>query len=361
MVSVQSTRPQTLAGPVRTDRSVALWLLVIAAMIAAMVVVGGLTRLTDSGLSITEWRPVTGAIPPLSEADWQAEFAKYQGTTQFEAINRGMGLAGFKSIYLWEWTHRFLGRLIGFVFLIPFVYFVAKRRIDRALASRLVVIFLLGAAQGALGWWMVQSGLVGRVSVSQYRLAAHLGLAFLLFGYLLWTAFEVLGLSRETAPAVNRLRAASVALAVLVFVQILLGAFVAGLDAGHAFADWPTFGGRFIPPGLFDLMPWWSNFFENHALAHFQHRNVGYLTAALAIFLFVRLRGAGASKPTRIAGVHVVAIVALQIMLGILTVVTQVSLPMAALHQITALALFGASLWLVYVLSTPASPDRDRR
>src|SRR5262245_13811782 len=176
-----------VSQPVRVDRGVGLWLFVIAAMIGLMVVVGGLTRLTGSGLSITEWQPVTGVIPPLSDAAWQAEFAKYQGTPQYELINRGMGLAGFKTIYWWEWTHRLLGRLIGVVFLIPFLLFLRERRIDRSIAIRLGIIFLLGAAQGALGWWMVQSGLSGeRVAVSQYRLAAHLGLAIILFGYILW-------------------------------------------------------------------------------------------------------------------------------------------------------------------------------
>jgi heme a synthase len=345
-----SPAPAYTAPAMRTDHGVGLWLLVIAGLIALMVVVGGLTRLTGSGLSITEWRPVTGALPPLSEADWAAEFAKYQGTTQYELINRGMGLAGFKTIYWWEWAHRFLGRLIGFVFLFPFLYFAVKRRIDRPLILRLGVIFLLGAAQGALGWWMVESGLAGRVSVSHYRLAAHLGLAVLLFGTLLWTALEVFGARRTQNAETARRKPYAVALAALVFLQILLGAFVAGLDAGLAFSDWPTFGGALIPPGLYDLQPWWLNHFDNHALAHFQHRNVGYLTGLLAIALYVSLRRAGADRPVRVAGIHVVLIVLLQVLLGIFTVVTMVSLHVAAMHQITALALFGVSLWLVYSL-----------
>jgi cytochrome c oxidase assembly protein subunit 15 len=343
--------PHYAAPALRTDHGVGFWLLAIALLIALMVVVGGLTRLTGSGLSITEWRPVTGAIPPLSEADWAAEFAKYQGTTQYEQINRGMGLAGFKSIYWWEWGHRFLGRLIGFVFLFPFLYFVAKRRIDRPLIVRLGVIFALGAAQGALGWWMVESGLAGRVSVSHYRLAAHLGLAVILFGYVLWTALEVFGVKRTRSVQAARRKPLAIALAVLVFLQIILGAFVAGLDAGLAFSDWPTFGGFWIPPGLYDLQPWWLNHFDNHALAHFQHRNVGYLAALLAIFTYVSLRRAGADRPVRIAGIHVVLIVVLQVVLGIFAVVTMVALHVAALHQITALALFGAALWLVYTLT----------
>ena len=342
--------------PHRADHAVGAWLLIIAAMIALMVVVGGMTRLTGSGLSITEWRPVTGAIPPLSEADWAAEFAKYQGTTQYELINRGMGLAGFKTIYWWEWTHRFLGRLIGFVFLLPFLYFAMKGRIDKRLISRFVVIFLLGAAQGALGWWMVQSGLVGRVSVSQYRLAAHLGLAVLLFGYVVWTALEVYGVRRSASAAAARLRLWAIGLAALVFLQILLGAFVAGLDAGLAFSDWPTFGGYIVPPGLYDLAPWWVNHFENHAMAHFQHRNVGYVTAMVAVWLYLALKRSGADRPARMAGIHVLLITFLQVLLGIAAVMTMVSLHVAASHQIVALALFGAALWLAYVLGGGRAP-----
>src|SRR5688572_16789537 len=197
MVTLEATTSRDVRD--RSGRAVALWLFVIAAMIALMVLVGGLTRLTGSGLSITEWRPVTGAIPPISDADWLAEFARYQGTPQYDLLNRGMGLAAFKTIYWWEWTHRLLGRLIGVVFVVPFLVFLWQRRIDRALAGRLAIIFLLGGAQGALGWWMVQSGLVEtRVAVSQYRLAAHLGLAIILFGYVLWTALEVIG-ARQTS------------------------------------------------------------------------------------------------------------------------------------------------------------------
>ncbi len=290
-----------------SDRAVALWLFVIAAMIALMVLVGGLTRLTGSGLSITEWRPVTGAIPPLSDADWQAEFARYQGTPQYDLLNRGMGLAAFKTIYWWEWTHRLLGRLIGIVFAVPFLAFLWQRRIDRALAGRLAVIFLLGAAQGALGWWMVQSGLSeARVAVSQYRLAAHLGLAIILFGYILWTAFEVVGVRRTNVAGASRFRSSVLVFAGLVFVQMLLGAFVAGLDAGQAFSTWPTYAGAWIPAGLYDLSPWWINHFENHALVHFQHRTMGYVVAAMAVWLYVSVRSIGPDKPLKLAGIHVV-------------------------------------------------------
>lgn len=342
------------AEPTRSSRCIGYWLLVIATLIAAMVVIGGLTRLTGSGLSITEWRPVTGAIPPISDADWQAEFAKYRGTPQYELLNEGMGLAAFKSIYRWEWAHRFLGRLIGFVFAIPFLYFAVRKRIDRRLAVRLAILFALGAAQGVLGWWMVQSGLApAHTAVSQYRLAAHLGLAVILFAYTLWIAFEYLGVRRSAVMSLTRYKRYAVALMILVFVQMLLGAFMAGLDAGLAFSDWPTYGGAWIPPGLYDLDPWWINHFENHALVHFQHRTVGYVVAALAIVTYVLLRRAGADRPVRLAGIHVVIITFVQIGLGILTVVNLVPISLAAAHQIMALALFGTTLWLAYVL-----PDR---
>ena len=345
----------TSAQPVRTDRGVGLWLFAIAAMIGLMVLVGGLTRLTGSGLSITEWQPVTGALPPLSDAAWQAEFAKYQGTPQYELLNRGMGLAGFKSIYWWEWTHRLLGRLLGFVFLVPFLVFLKQRRIDRGIALRLGMIFLLGAAQGALGWWMVQSGLTGaRVAVSQYRLAAHLGLAMILFGYVFWTALEIGGARRTRSTEAARFRPFAVALVGLVFVQIILGALMAGLDAGLAFSTWPAYAGLWVPNGMFDLSPWWINHFENIVLVHFQHRTVGYVVAAMVVWLYLTLRP-NADRALKLAGIHAVVLTAAQVALGIVTVVSMVALPLAALHQLCALALFGLALWWAFTLNANAA------
>jgi cytochrome c oxidase assembly protein subunit 15 len=350
----QEAATAAAARPKNPRRGIGIWLLVIAGMIALMVVIGGLTRLTGSGLSITEWHPVTGVVPPLSEADWESEFAKYRGTPQYDLINRDMGLERFKTIYWWEWTHRFVGRVIGFVFLLPFLYFAARRRIDRRLALRLGVLFALGAAQGALGWWMVKSGLEPmRVAVSQYRLAAHLGLAFLLFGYTLWIAFEMLGVRRSTHSSLGQMRWWAWLLTVLVFVQLLFGAFMAGLDAGLAFSDWPTYATKWIPPGLFDLEPWWINHFENPALVHFQHRTLGYAIGVLAVLIYIAVRHVRADRPVRMAAIHIVLIVALQIVIGIATVVTQVPLWLAAVHQVMALALFGAALWLTYVLMRP--------
>ncbi len=335
----------------RNDRGVGLWLFAIAALIALMVVIGGLTRLTGSGLSITEWQPVTGVIPPLDQADWQTEFAKYRGTPQYELLNRGMGLTAFKSIYMWEWTHRLLGRILGVVFLVPFLAFLRRRRIDGRIASRLAVIFLLGSAQGLLGWWMVQSGLAdGRVAVSQYRLAAHLGLATILFGYVFWTALEIAGAARVKAAAVPpALRYSVFGLTGVVFVQMLLGALMAGLGAGRAFNTWPTYAGRWFPVGLFDLSPWWANNFENPAMVHFQHRTVAYVIAAACAYLFWRLYDA--DRPARIAAIHAAALVLLQITLGVIAVVSSVAVPIAALHQICALALFANAIWWSYTLN----------
>jgi cytochrome c oxidase assembly protein subunit 15 len=353
-VSAISTPAMTL---VRSDRTVGIWLFLIAAMIGLMVVVGGLTRLTGSGLSITEWQTVTGVIPPLNDNAWQSEFAKYQGTPQYDLLNRGIGLAGFKAIYWWEWTHRMLGRLLGAVFLIPFLVFLRQGRIDRTIAARLGIIFLLGAAQGALGWWMVQSGLTGeRIAVSQYRLTAHLGLAMILFGYVFWTALEVIGAARSRIASAARFQIWASLLVALIFVQILLGAFMAGLDAGLAFSSWPTYAGAWIPRGLYDLSPWWTNHFENPALVHFQHRSVGYAVAIMVAALYFALRHAGPDRSLRIAGIHAVVLTVLQIVLGIFTVVSMVALPLAALHQISALALFAAALWWAYALN--ANPVR---
>jgi cytochrome c oxidase assembly protein subunit 15 len=350
--AVKSEAPRISApGTIPKDKAIGLWLLVVAVLIGAMVVVGGLTRLTGSGLSITEWRPVTGTLPPMNLADWQAEFARYRGTPQYELLNQGMGLAGFKAIYWWEWSHRLLGRLIGFVLAIPFVYFWVKRRINKPLAIRIGILLLLGGAQGALGWWMVQSGLEPhRVAVSQYRLAAHLGLAIILFGVTLWMALEVLGARRSKRSNLAGFRPWAIGFTVLVFIQMILGAFMSGIKAGLAFDTWPDYAGRSIPLGLYDLQPWWMNHFENPAMVHFQHRTVAYLVALLAVGLWLMLKGVQADKPAQSGGRHIAVLTAIQFLLGILTVAMHVPITVAALHQICALLLFGSGLWLVYTL-----------
>jgi cytochrome c oxidase assembly protein subunit 15 len=305
-----------------------------------MVCVGGATRLTDSGLSIVEWRPVTGAIPPLSDADWAREFEKYRAIPEYERVNFGMSLAEFKEIYWWEWGHRFLGRLLGLAFIAPLIAFVIARRVDRKTAVRLGVIFILGGLQGALGWWMVASGLSERVDVSQYRLAAHLSLAVLLFAAILWTALD---LHRGEA----RLRKAPVIFSgflAAVFVQMILGAFVAGLRAGRTFNTWPLMDGRFFPRGYFVDGPSFNDLFETAAAAQFNHRLGAYLLCAFGVWVFVaaRRRGLGGR------GALVLGALMAQLTLGIATVMTATPISLGLAHQALALGLFAAAINLVH-------------
>ncbi|MBX3488074.1 COX15/CtaA family protein [Parvibaculum sp.] len=312
-------------------RAIAIWLAAVAALVFIMVVVGGLTRLTESGLSITEWKPVTGALPPMSEEHWQAEFDLYRQIPQYQLINKGMSLAEFKTIYWWEWSHRFLGRLIGLAFFVPFVWFLVTRRVERALLPRLVGLFVLGGMQGVLGWWMVMSGLTERTEVSQYRLAAHLGLATLIYMALVWTVFD---LQRGKATrALGGIAKAALALVIFVFLQTILGAFVAGLRAGAVYNTWPLMDGAWLPDGLMRMSPLWHNFFENHLTVQFQHRIAAYLLLLAALWHWFAARRTAAADS---AGLLLLAIV-LQALLGIWTVLWVVPIPLGAAHQAGAL------------------------
>jgi len=330
------------------SRAVGLWLLAVAAMIAAMVLVGGLTRLTGSGLSITQWQPISGAIPPLSHAAWVAEFDHYKLIPQYRDENLGMTLAQFKGIFWWEWSHRLLGRLIGFVFLLPFLWFAWRGEIPRADYRRMIGLFVLGGFQGLVGWWMVQSGLEFRDSVSQYRLAAHLGVALILFAAILWTALSYL--RPKPAGSVPASQGFGARLFVAgVYLQMLLGALVAGLHAGLIYNTWPSMNGNFGPENPFFAHPWWINFFEDAGLVQFDHRIGAYLIAcgALALFFAARkLKGA-----QKVSAHAVLGMTLLQITLGILTLINQVPIPLAALHQITAVALFTTAIWHAYEVS----------
>ena len=327
-------------------RAVGIWLLVVAALIVAMVAVGGLTRLTGSGLSITQWDPIMGAFPPMSDGAWQDAFAKYQQIPQYRLENHGMSLEGFQAIFWWEWTHRLLGRLIGFAFFVPFVWFAWTGAIGRKEWPRMVLLFALGGLQGFVGWWMVQSGLETRVSVSQYRLAIHLGVAVILLGAILWTALEYLRSRNEGAPTRHAKWAAG--FVGLVYLQMLLGALVAGLHAGLIYNTWPSMDGRVFPEHPFFFPPWWINFFENPGLAQFDHRLGAYLVAAGAFALWWRGRGlAGYAKRSVNAVLHVTL---LQIALGIATLLLQVPVALAALHQVMAALLFCAAIWHAYEL-----------
>lgn len=320
----------------RHHRAVRLWLYALAALVAAMVLVGGMTRLTDSGLSITEWRPVTGTIPPLSAADWAGEFAKYRQTPQYQTLNSGMELAGFKSIYWWEWAHRFLGRMVGVVFAVPFLYFLVRKQLPRQILPGLVVVFLLGALQGAIGWWMVASGLVNRTSVAPYRLAVHLTLAFLIFSCLLWVARSLRPAPREPTIAAS-VRFGAWALLVLSFVQVALGALVAGLDAGRGFNTWPLIDGGLVPntDSLFAMRPLWANVFENPLTAQFDHRMGAYLLLAVAVWHAVdsRRTGGGVSR----LAYTILGIVLVQAGVGIATLLYGAPPGLSLVHQLLAL------------------------
>jgi heme a synthase len=319
---------------------VRLWLWCIAVLIFAMVIVGGATRLTDSGLSITEWRPLLGAIPPLNEAHWLDAFEKYKLIPEFQIQNRDMSLQDFKFIYWWEWSHRFLGRFIGVAFLLPLVYFIATKRLGRAYWPRLAVLFVIGGLQGVLGWYMVASGLVTRVDVSQYRLAAHLSLACLLFAAVVYSA---LTLGRAMRAPMQPAGAVALGFIVLVFLQIAAGGFVAGLDAGHAAYDWPTMNGAMIPDGLNTLQPLWHNWFDNALAVQFNHRLIAYLVLAVAL--------AQAFWQRQSTGWWVLAAVCVQVLLGISTIMSHVQLPVALMHQGGALVLLAFAIRHFVVVS----------
>ena len=335
----------------RESRAVIAWLALCCALVFAMVVVGGVTRLTHSGLSITEWQPIVGTLPPLSAGDWNDAFAKYQLTPEFRDVNHAMTLAEFKRIFWWEYAHRLLGRVIGLVFVVPYVWFLARGRIPGRLAWPLAGVFMLGGLQGAVGWLMVQSGLVDDPRVSPFRLTAHLGLAFAIFGAMLWIALSLAYPARAKAPATNRaaLRRFAGIVAALVFVMVLSGGFVAGIRAGFAYNTFPLMQGHVVPPELMLLEPWWKNLFWNMATVQFDHRVLAWLLAATVPLLWWRVRRAGVPR-ARATATALVTMLAVQVSLGIATLVNVVPLPLAALHQAGAVITFGLALGVVHAL-----------
>jgi len=340
-----SEKPQVQTGVIDRARrgsrgAVRIWLMLLFALVFLMILVGGMTRLTDSGLSITEWRPVTGALPPMSEAEWQSEFEKYQQIPEFQLQNAWMDLDAFKTIYWWEWGHRQLGRVIGLVWAVGFLGFLALGKVPPGWNRRLVWIGALGGLQGAIGWWMVSSGLQGTMlDVASYRLAIHLGLAFVILGFIAWYTFllgrEERDLMQARRAGERRVFGVATGWMHFAFLQILLGALVAGIDAGRSYTDWPTIGGGFLPPDPLMLEPAWRNFLENPGTVQFMHRMAGYALFAYGIFALVR--GRRSSHPvTRSA--FVVAFIALlgQVVLGIYTVMTGAPWQVAILHQFLA-------------------------
>ncbi|MDB5686407.1 MAG: Heme synthase [Rhizorhabdus sp.] len=329
--------PEAIPAP--RPRAIARWLLVIAAFIFLMVVIGGITRLTESGLSMVKWEPIAGTIPPLNDQQWQAEFDGYKATPEYRKINRGMSLGEFKQIFFWEYLHRLIGRSIGMIFALPLAWFAWKRAIPKGYGWRLTGIFALGGLQGAIGWWMVASGLVDRPDVSHLRLATHLLTALFLFAVTIWTALDLFALARNPRSRPARLTRLTAAALIILAVQIMLGAFVAGLDAGYAFASWPKMGDEWFPTGGWNAA--WgviANLRDNPIVVQFIHRWFAWVAVIAALLTARGAKAAGATGP-----VHAIAtLIILQIMLGIATLMTGVAIPIAAAHQAVAALLLAA-------------------
>ncbi|MFG5382033.1 heme A synthase [Yoonia sp. R2-816] len=347
--------PKQTATPGGIDKAgqgargaIRIWLMVLFALVVIMIAVGGLTRLTDSGLSITEWKPVTGALPPISAEAWTEEFDKYRAIPEYQLQNKGMTLEEFKVIYWWEWGHRQLGRVIGVVWAAGFLLFLATKKIPTGWTGRLLFIGALGGLQGFIGWWMVSSGLrEGMLDVASYRLATHLGLAFVILSFIAWyiyrlgrTQAELLQARRSADAGLSRLSNVLIGFA---FLQILIGALVAGIDAGRAYPDWPLMAGGFLPPQPFDLQPIWRNFFEDAGLVQFMHRMAGYILFLFSIFVWLRARKS-ANRRTQAAFNMVIAMMFIQMLLGIVTVIYSAPWHIAILHQFGAVLLWAMIL-----------------
>ena len=321
------------------------WLVVCGILVFCMIIVGGATRLTHSGLSIVEWEPIVGTIPPLNDTDWNQVFEEYKGSPEYQLINFGMSLDEFKVIFWWEYFHRLLGRLIGFVFFVPFLFFLLTRRLNAGLTGRLLGIFALGGLQGGMGWYMVASGLVDEPNVSQYRLTAHLGIAFLIFGAITWTAMSVLYPSKTNLSVpVRSMYKTSVAVSATLFLMVLSGGFVAGLQAGLIYNTFPLMGNSFIPPNLFALTPFWTNFFDNMTTVQFDHRIIAYILAIMIPIFWFKLRRRDVSNRTKTLSNLLLGLLALQIVLGITTLIYHVPTVLGVAHQAIGSLLFITSL-----------------
>ena len=330
------------------DRQVAYWLLLCAVVIFGMILLGGVTRLTDSGLSMVDWKPIKGIIPPITQADWQAMFAKYQQFPEYQKTNFTMTLEEFKPIFMYEYLHRMLGRFIGIIFVLPFLFFYFTKRIAHGLTPRLVVMLLLGGSQGLLGWYMVKSGLVDNPHVSQYRLTAHLGLAVFIYGFIVWTVLDLL------APKLSHpkhLKRFSYTLSSLIFLMILSGGLVAGTRAGIPYPTWPLMGDSFIPPGLYSLTPFWLSAFEDMLTIQFNHRMFAYLIVVLVVTFAYKALKSDLNGPLKIAIYCFLILLVAQVSLGISTLIFYIPVPVAAAHQVCAVALLTASLFVSHCFS----------
>jgi cytochrome c oxidase assembly protein subunit 15 len=337
-----------------SNRAITWWLLICLGLIFAMVILGGVTRLTGSGLSMVNWHPIHGAIPPLNSEQWRQEFNHYQQSPEYQKINRDMSVADFKSIFWFEYSHRMLGRLIGLVFLLPFLYFWWRKKIIPGLTPKLIIMFCLGGLQGLLGWYMVKSGLVNNPHVSQYRLTAHLLSAILIYGFILWT---ILDLNQHriyqaiNQSAVARWRTSSLILTGLLLLTIVSGGFVAGLKAGLIFNTFPLMGGQWIPEGIGALTPWHLNLFENMVTVQFSHRLLAITTGILLLAWYIKGRGYFEDRQIKLSFKLVGMLVIIQLLLGISTLLMHVPVSLAAMHQAGALLLFSVMLMNVHVLS----------
>lgn len=334
-----------------SERPLAIWLFCVAGLVFAMVLLGGATRLTHSGLSMVEWKPLMGVLPPLSEEAWQETFGKYQQSPEYKKINLGMSLAEFKQIFYFEYAHRVLGRTIGLAFALPFLWFLVRRKIPKQRVAVLIGLFILGGMQGLVGWWMVKSGLVDRPDVSHYRLAIHLGLAVMIFGALLWVGFDIWRGGSRAAPDGSWLVAAAVL--VLVFAQILSGALVAGLDAGLVYNTFPMMGPHWLPPELGELAPWWLDIMDNPYTTQFNHRIGAFLVVFAVCWLWWSARADAGSKQ---ALIFVVLAVILQFGLGVITLLLQVPVSVGVLHQGGALLLFATLVYCLFCLRRQPAP-----
>jgi cytochrome c oxidase assembly protein subunit 15 len=344
----------TAAAPATPARARAFaisnWLLVVAFLVLAMVVVGGITRLTESGLSIVKWEPISGALPPLGDAAWQAEFAAYKQSPQYQLVNSGMSLADFKTIFFWEYVHRLLGRVIGLVFALPLLWFAWKRAIPRGYGWKLVAILALGGLQGAIGWWMVASGLVDRPEVSHIRLAIHLLTALTIFSACLWVALDLRALARNPDALPARMPTTGIWALCVLALQLMYGAYVAGLDAGFAYNTWPKMGDEWFPSATPMLHPWLKNLVDNPIVVQFIHRWLAFAVAAMIALLAAAAWRRGRSR----YAIAVLAAVALQITLGISTLLSGVMIPLAAAHQGMAVLLLATLLATSHALGERA-------
>jgi len=340
--TIQPPRPQD-----QHDRQIAYWLFFCAAVIFGMILLGGVTRLTSSGLSMVDWKPIMGIIPPMTQTDWQELFLKYQQFPEYQKINAGMSLEDFKPIFMYEYSHRVLGRLIGVIFIVPFLFFYFSRRIKAGLTPKLIIMLIGGACQGLLGWYMVKSGLVDNPHVSQYRLTAHLGAAVLIYTFIVWTAFDLVSIPRVQPVELRRF---SCGLSGLIYLMILSGGLVAGTHAGNAYSTWPLMGDSFVPAGLYAMTPVWLSAFEDITTIQFNHRMFAYLIVALVIALAVRALRSGIGGPIKVGIFCLIGLLVMQVTLGVSTLIFYVPIPVAAAHQVGAVALLTASLFVSHCL-----------